>query len=65
VTPLSDAVSTEVFITYTTPSYSEGSGKQQLPYLVTEYKQETEGQKFIRFHVVLDFLDGLSPRCVR
>jgi len=37
MTPLSDAVSTEVFITYTTPSYSEGSGKQQLPYVVTEY----------------------------
>jgi hypothetical protein len=34
VTPLSDEASTEVFITYTTPSYSKGNGKQQLPEMV-------------------------------
>jgi hypothetical protein len=43
----------------------KGSGTQQLPYLVTECTKETEGQKFIRFHVVLELLDVLSPECVQ
>jgi hypothetical protein len=65
VTPLSDEVSTEVFITYTTPSYSKGNGKQQLPELVIENTKVTQGKKFIKFHMVLDLLKGLSPRCVQ
>jgi hypothetical protein len=64
VTSFSEAVSTEVFISCITPSYSEGNGKQQLPDLVTENTKVTQGQKFIRFHVVVDLLKGLSPRCV-